>query len=304
MNTENTAIIFDIKRYAIHDGPGIRTTIFLKGCPLKCLWCQNPESWAPAPELGFRTSRCIRCGLCQDACKYHAISLIDNTYITDPAKCATCGACVDACPAAAREMIGKPFTANDLMKEIEKDLIFFDQSGGGVTFSGGEPLMHADFLLAILKLCRHKEIHTCIDTTCYAPTDILEKIAASADMFLCDLKHMQTSIHQRFTGLGNEIILKNISCLSTLDKPIIIRVPIIPGFNDDQENIEATGRYVVSLKGVTRIGLLPYNPGGREKSARLLQNYDLMDAKPPSPEQMEKIAQILRNQGLNVKIGG
>jgi len=304
MNDKNTAIIFDIKRYAIHDGPGIRTTVFLKGCPLKCLWCHNPESWSEQPQLALRTARCIRCGRCLQACKNNAISLIEKSYITNPQNCTACGTCVDACPSAAREMIGKPFNINDLMKEIEKDVIFFDQSGGGVTFSGGEPLMHPEFLLEILKLCRHKEIHTCIDSACYAPQDILEKVAASADMFLCDLKHMQTFMHQRFTGVGNEIILQNISCLSTLNKTIIIRVPIIPGFNDDHKNIEAIGRYVVSLKGVMRIDILPYNPGGLEKSDRLIYEYDLMESKTPSPAQMEEIAQILRNQGLNVKIGG
>ena len=302
--TELTGIVFDLKRYAIHDGPGIRTTVFLKGCPLKCLWCHNPESWAPGPELYLRNSRCIRCGKCLQACVNKAITINNGKILTDPQKCSHCGACTEVCLADAREMIGKTFTVNNLMKEIEKDIIFFDDSGGGVTFSGGEPLAQPDFLLQLLIQSNIREIHTCLDTSCYADQNLIKTVAPYTDLFLCDLKHMQTLKHKELTGVGNEIILQNITCLSTLNKPIIIRIPLIPGLNDHDENIEATRRYVLNLKGVKRIDLLPYHSGGREKTSRLLNKINIFEAQTQSEQQLEKIAAQLRQTGLEIKIGG
>ena len=302
--SELTGTVFDIKRYAIHDGPGIRTTIFLKGCNLKCLWCHNPESWSPEPELYLRQNRCIHCGKCLQVCANKAITINNGKIITDPAKCNHCGACAEVCLANAREMIGKTFTVNDLMKEIEKDLIFFDQSGGGVTFSGGEPLNQPEFLLQLLKQSKLREIHTTLDTSCHADQNLIKSVAPYTDLFLCDLKHMQTHKHQELTGVGLELILSNITCLSTLNKAIIIRIPLVPGLNDDDENIGATGRYVLSLKGVKWIELLPYHSGGREKNTRLLSNLELIEAQTQSVQQLKDIAAILRQKGLNVKIGG
>lgn len=296
--------MFDIMRYAIHDGPGIRTTVFFKGCPLQCLWCHNPESWKPLPELGFRQSRCIRCGRCAQICQNEAIELTEDGPVTEANRCASCGRCVDACLTAAREMIGWRAGVGQIMREVERDVIFYEQSGGGVTFSGGEPLMQPDFLLALLEQCRIKEIHTAVDTTCYAQPQILEAVGRKADMFLCDLKHMDEDAHRRLTGVDNSLILRNIRWLCDMGRPVIIRMPIIPGFNDDRQNIELTGRFAASLPGVCRIDILPFNRGGKEKSVRLMGGRQIIQARIPEQEGMNRIAETFRNFGLEVKIGG
>ena len=299
-----TGFVFDIKKYAIHDGPGIRTTVFFKGCPLHCQWCQNPESWEIHPELGFRTGRCIRCGKCVEVCTRQAITFTEDQPSTDPNKCNLCGECVDACVAGAREIIGQEITVGEVMTEVEKDVVFYDQSGGGVTFSGGEPLMQPEFLLALLNQCQKQGIHTAVDTSCYAEPQIIDQVADKTDLFLCDLKHMDSDIHKRFTGVGNNLILDNIKRLSQAGKEIIIRIPVIPGFNDDQPNIEATGKFAASLPCLSGIDILPYNRGGMEKSARLSAETKLMQTETPDEDTMNSIARILNNYGCEVKIGG
>jgi len=296
--------VFDVKKYAIHDGPGIRTTVFFKGCPLQCKWCHNPESWKKLPEVGFRESRCQRCGRCMEICGRNAISSADGRPITDPTLCGVCGECVTACPSNAREIIGRKMTISEVMSEIEKDVVFYDQSGGGATFSGGEPLMQPEFLLELLGQCRRRGIHTAVDTTCHADTSVLERISQQMDLFLCDLKHMDPDIHQDFTGVRNDLILYNIKWLSDAGKRITIRIPIVPGFNNDKSNIEATAEFVKSLNNVTRIDILPYNSGGNEKSGRLTTEFDMMEAEVPHAKQMNMIAEILKGFGFNVKTGG
>lgn len=301
---ETKGLVFDIKKYAIHDGPGIRTTVFFKGCPLQCLWCHNPESWKAHVELGFRKGRCVGCGQCAKACPREAISLVENRPVTDTEKCILCGRCVDVCLAGARQIIGRETTVSEVMAEVERDVIFYDQSGGGVTFSGGEPLMQPDFLLALLNQCRARNIHTAVDTSCYAEPEIAESVAKWADLFLCDLKHMDNEMHERFTGIGNNLILENIRRISQTGKKIVIRIPIIPGFNDEVANIEATGNFVASLPGVGRIDILPFNHGGAEKSARLTGGIKSMQIETPDEEQMSLIAENLNKYVFEVKIGG
>jgi pyruvate formate lyase activating enzyme len=299
-----TGLVFDIKKYAIHDGPGIRTTVFFKGCPLHCQWCQNPESWEKNPELGFRTGRCIRCGQCVEICANKATILTDDRPSTDPEKCSLCGECVDAYTTGARELIGREMTVKQVMTEVEKDIIFYEQSNGGATFSGGEPLMQPEFLIALLNQCKSQGIHTAVDTSCYAEFEIIQKVADKTDLFLCDLKHMDSDMHERFTGVENNLILDNIKQLSEAGKEIIIRLPVIAGFNDNHGNIEATGQFAANLSNINRIDILPYNRGGTEKSARLSADFKLMQAEPPNDDKISSIAEILKNYGLDIKIGG
>ncbi len=296
--------IFDIKRYAIHDGPGIRTTVFLKGCPLRCQWCHNPESWRPEPEPGFRRSRCLRCGLCVEVCPNGAISLVEALPETDGDKCTRCQRCVLECPASAREIIGRTVTPKEIMDEIVKDVIFYDESGGGATFSGGEPLLQPAFLLDLLNRCRAADIHTAVDTTCYAAQEVLMQVAGVADLFLCDIKHMDTDKHEQYTGVPNGPILNNIKALAKAGSRIFIRIPIVPGFNDDMTNIENTARFVRSLGSIDRIDILPYNQGGPEKSARLTGLIGLMRTQPPADDSMASIAAELNGYGFEVRIGG
>ena len=299
-----TGCIFDVKKYAIHDGPGIRTTVFFKGCPLNCQWCHNPESWKPSPELGLRKGRCIRCGRCVDVCITQAISLFEDHSVTDPTDCKLCGECVDVCLTGAREIIGYQTSVADVMAEIEKDIVFYDQSGGGTTFSGGEPLMQPQFLLALLNQCKERNIHTAVDTSCHAEPRIVDMISEKTDLFLCDLKTMDSSIHERFTGVPNTLILDNIKRLAQAGKDMIIRLPVVPGFNDDDANIEATAKFAASLTGVTTIDILPYNRGGKEKSDRLTSAIKLMQTDTPDPQEMNSIARSFNKYGLEVNIGG
>jgi len=224
--------------------------------------------------------------------------------VTDTEKCVLCGRCVDVCLAGARQIIGREMAVSEIMAEVERDVIFYDQSGGGVTFSGGEPLMQPDFLIALLNQCRARNIHTAVDTSCYAEPDIAESVTKRADLFLCDLKHMDNEIHERFTGIGNNLILENIRRIAQAGKKIVIRIPIIPGFNDETVNIEATGKFAASLPGVGRIDILPFNGGGIEKSARLTGEIKFMRTETPDEDKMSEIVENLSKYVFEVNIGG
>jgi pyruvate formate lyase activating enzyme len=284
--------IFDIKRFSIHDGPGIRTTVFFKGCPLACWWCHNPESQDVEPELILRPNRCIHCGVCLEACPEGAISDGDPV-VTATEMCRRCGACVEVCYAEARELVGREMKVAEVMAEIERDVAFYDESHGGVTFSGGEPLMQPDFLLALLQLCKEKEIHTALDTCGYAPWQALDEIRSCVDLFLYDLKLIDDGRHLHFTGVSNRLILENLRRLSLYGHRIVLRVPIVPGVNDDEQSMREIATFVAELPALEGVDLLPYHAIGREKYGRLGRTYALPETPPPSKERIEQLRRLL-----------
>ena len=304
MNQNQSGIVFDIKRYAIHDGPGIRTTVFFKGCPFVCAWCHNPESKASQAQILYTRKRCIGCVKCVEACPRDALTLTIDGIRTDDEKCLRCGICDAACPAQARELAGRRQSVADLMAVIEKDVLFYDQSGGGVTFSGGEPLVQVEFLTALLTACGTRGIHRAVDTTGYTDTDTLMKIAERTDLFLFDLKIMDPEKHRIHTGVSNEQILKNLQTLAERKIPIIIRLPLIPGVNDDADNLAQTGSFVAGLDGVRQIDILPYHRAAAGKYLKMNVPDPASGISVPDAEQVQAAIECLEGFGLQVNIGG
>ncbi|MCD6598740.1 MAG: glycyl-radical enzyme activating protein [Bacteroidales bacterium] len=299
------ALIFDIKRYAINDGPGIRITIFLKGCPLSCDWCHNPESQAPGVQKMYTNSKCIGCGECVKACEQNACTLTPNGIVTDPDACILCGKCAEVCPTKATEMSGELLTVNEIMTKIEKERAFIDQSNGGVTFSGGEPLMYSDFLISLLDACGEKGIHRVVDTTGFAKSSTLLEVAKRTDLFLYDLKMMDDKKHKKYTGVSNKIILENLQILAETGASINIRIPLIKGVNDDDENIEQTAIFVKALAGEKKnINLLPYHNIASSKYKKLAMEFDSKGISEPSEEMLQQIVRKFEAHGLKVVIGG
>jgi len=296
--------VFDIKRFAIHDGPGIRTTVFLKGCPLRCQWCHNPEGQAPRPELVVRENRCIGCRACVDVCPQGAISFDGALPLTDRRLCTACGTCVEVCYAEARELAGQEMTVGEVLAEIARDIPFYDESGGGVTFSGGEPLYQFDFLLSLLRACADKGISAAVDTCGLCGWEQLDAMGEYADLFLCDLKVMENARHRELTGASNELILQNLQALSQAGHKIILRVPVIPGVNDDAESVRQVGAFAATLPALQRVDLLPYHATAEEKYRRLDKAYQLAGVSAPSAQHMADLAEIMRGLGLSVRIGG
>lgn len=261
-------MIFNIQRYAIHDGPGIRTTVFLKGCPLRCFWCQNPESQRKPPEIFLNKDNCTLCGLCVTACPEGASSLEERSATIDRAKCQGCGKCTEICPNEARRLVGKEVTVAEVMQEVLRDKKFYENSGGGITLSGGEPMAQLEFTLALLKTSKKEGLHTAIETCGLAPWSSLKKVLVYTDLVLYDLKHIDPAKHHEATGAPNELILENARRITRI-KPMRIRVPLIPEFNDSLESIQATARFVRSELNNAPIDLLPYNKLGESKYSRL-----------------------------------
>ena len=278
-----TATVFNIERHALHDGPGIRTLVFLKGCPLRCLWCSNPEGQQVKPELLFRVKDCISCMRCVEACPKNAIKVSedrvmftdDRIIYTDRALCDACGKCVEVCPAGAREVAGKTMTAAKVAEEVLKDEVFFRNSGGGVTVSGGSPLVHPDFVRELFEILVMHGIHTAVETCAAIRWSSFEKVRGLTSLFLCDVKHMNSKVHEDFTGKGNELILENIRKLDQAGADIIIRVPIIPTFNDNNDDIAAIARFTMELSSKPPVHLLPYHTLGRSKYHHLEREYPL-----------------------------
>ena len=299
-----TGKIFDIKKYAIHDGPGIRTTIFFKGCPLLCWWCHNPESLRKNSQRLYRQERCIACRECTTACSNDAIAESENGLQWIATECVYCKICEQACPAGAVEFVGKTLSVDEVLAEITKDIIFYDESHGGVTLSGGEPLMQPSFLIELLDACGELELHRTVDTSGYVDTETLLKAATRTDLFLYDLKHMDPEKHFLYTGVSNEIILTNLKRLSQHGAQIIIRFPVIPGINSDEENIDQTGVFVSSLPGVSEVNILPYHCAAEAKYENLGMKNNAPGIKRPSRDYLETIAKRLESYNLQVEIGG
>jgi pyruvate formate lyase activating enzyme len=297
-------MIFDIKRFAIHDGPGIRTTVFLKGCPLHCLWCHNPEGIEDGFELIARPSRCARCYSCVSVCPLGAISKNSGPVEVDRSCCDLCGKCVKVCMYEALEFAGREISVEDVIEEVEKDLIFYEQSGGGVTLSGGEPLGQSKFCQEILTALEERKISSALDTSGLAPWDILAKTASKADIVLYDLKMIDAKKHKKYTGVSNGLILDNLKKLSGVHKNIVIRIPLAGGVNDDEDNIRLTIDFLKPLKTIKNVSLLKYHKGGSEKYKNLGKASCFKIYEAPSDQRMEEIRQSFANAGFTVKIGG
>ncbi len=304
MSDSSTGLIFDIRRFSVHDGPGLRTTVFFKGCPLRCLWCHNPESQHRRPERLFWADRCLACQSCVASCPQGAIRWDGTRPIVDDTKCSLSGACVAACYAEARQIAGRRMTVAEVMSEIERDIPFYEGSRGGATFSGGEPLLQANFLLELLTACQASDIHTALDTSGFATCETLDRVRPFVDLFLYDIKLMDPHRHRKYTLTFNTRILDNLQRLARLGHNITVRVPIIPGINDDRENLQATGSFVAALGGSGRIDLLPYHAAAMSKYERLHRTYRLPWLETPSDERMAEIAHLFEGYGLQVQVGG
>jgi pyruvate formate lyase activating enzyme len=299
-----TGTIFDIKKYALHDGPGIRTTVFLKGCPLSCWWCHNPEGLSITPQVVYNREKCIGCGECVAACPENALSIAPQGIETDFARCQHHGTCALICPAEARESAGQIISVQALVDIIAKDIAFYDQSGGGVTFSGGEPLFQPEFLMAALDACHGQNIHCALDTTGYTNLPTLREVARRTDLFLYDLKMMDRKKHKHHTGVSNEIILQNLAFLADTGVQIIVRIPLIPGINDDHENIDQTGKFVAALPGDQKVHILPYHDFQKTKYSKFAIPYRAENILPPTNQQVAAVVNRLEKFGLDVIIGG
>jgi pyruvate formate lyase activating enzyme len=302
---EQSGLVFDIKRYAINDGPGIRVTIFLKGCPLSCRWCHNPESISPKVQKMYTQSKCIGCGECVKICPTQACQLTPGGIVTDGSLCIGCGQCAQACPARATEMSGSYESVSSLLKVIEDERPFFDQSGGGVTFSGGEPLLYPEFLSEILDACGRLQIHRTVDTSGLAKTKNLLEVAKRTDLFLYDLKLMDSKQHKKWTGAGNKLILQNLKALAASGAEIQIRIPLIKGVNADDCNIGATAAFVAALPGPRKkVSLLPYHDVAGGKFAKLGQEYEPGPMAEPGVEDLARVIARFTTHGLTATVGG
>ena len=289
MKDKVKGMIFNIQHYSLHDGPGIRTTVFFKGCPLKCWWCHNPESLDFNRQTVYNNEKCIGCKMCNQDENVDLQELkIEN---------------IDKCPTEALETVGSEYTVDMLMKEILKDQVFFEQSSGGVTFSGGEPLGQSEFLLQVLKECKERKLHIAVDTTGFVKWEKLEPLLEYIDLYLYDIKFVDNKAHKKYTGVSNQLILDNLKRLTDMDKRIFLRMPIIPGVNDEAQYIEEACEMISSLR-VEQLNLLPYHNIAKGKYERLNEDYKLLELKEPSAERMIELKIKFESYGIKTFIGG
>jgi pyruvate formate lyase activating enzyme len=297
-------MVSKIERFAIEDGEGIRTLVFLKGCPLSCIWCANPETKNLSPEIAYFKDTCIGCGKCAEVCPQKAISYVkDEGLMIDRNKCDNCGLCAEVCPTHAKVLIGKSMTSDEIIAEVKKDSVFYQRSAGGITISGGEPTFQEDFLIELLAKCQAQSLNTVIETCGYTTWANLKNIAQYTDLIFYDLKHMNPLIHKKLTGVSNKLILQNLENLSKLNKPIIVRVPLIPSYNDSLDNIENTVDFVKNLDNIQRLEILPYHRLGRAKYESLDREYELKELLPPNSKSLAWIIDLGVKKGVQIQIG-
>lgn len=298
-------LISNIERFALHDGPGIRTLIFMKGCPLQCLWCSSPQTQNPFPEILHDAVRCKRCGDCVDACPPGAMTLSEEEGIKiDRELCTNCGECAEACPNQALELVGKYVIVEELLQDIARDAPFYRRSEGGITVGGGEPTMQHEFVTELFRRVKRQFIHTAVETCGYAKWEHLQNLLGPVDLVYFDIKHMDSSVHKRLTGVSNELILGNARMVSSMH-PTIIRISVVPGCNDSDDNILATARFASGLgENLVRVELLPYHGLGAHTYRRLKRKYQLEDVEPPRDGHMERLRGIVGACGVRAYIGG
>lgn len=299
---EMEGVLFNIQRYSLHDGPGIRTIPFFKGCPLSCKWCSNPESQRPTPELIFKKSDCIRCGKCIEACKQQALS-VSNAFFIDRERCIQCGECTQVCPTQALEMKGKRMTVADVMRELQKEENLYRRSGGGITLSGGEPLAQPAFARELLKACKEKGWHTAIETTGFTTPEVIADVFPYVDLALTDIKAINPAIHLANTGIENSQILENLLRISFLTKTIV-RIPVIPGVNDNPEEIHNIAEFARLMSNVDTLHLLPYHSFGENKYGLLGRIYPMGEAVSIAESKMELLKREVESSGFHCHIGG
>lgn len=301
---EEKAIITDIQRFSVHDGMGIRTLVFFKGCPLRCAWCQNPETYLRTPELMYSRSECIGCGACIDVCPEKAITIEEDLSIkTNRDKCVLCGKCVDICYANARKIVGKEMSVDDVYKEVMKDEVFYKHSGGGVTLSGGEVTIYPAFASSLLSRLKNSGVHTAIETSGYCKWENMKKILNYTDLVLFDIKHPYSEQHKHYTGVENKLILDNLKKICLEKIPIIIRFPMIPGVNDDPNIIKEVAKIAINAKAI-ELHILPFHQVGEPKWYSLDKNYTFASKKMPTKESLLLAKSIICDMGINVNIGG
>ncbi|MBD3254544.1 MAG: glycyl-radical enzyme activating protein [Candidatus Lokiarchaeota archaeon] len=293
-------VIFDISHYAIYDGPGIRTIVFLKGCPLHCLWCHNPESQIFNPQVSYFREKCILCGKCVEVCPNEALIISEESVIREYDKCDVCGTCVEVCPNQVMEVVGKFIDTEEIIKQIMVDKPFYDNSGGGVTISGGEPTAQPKFLISILKALKEKGIHTAIETCGFFKESLVEKLVGLIDLFLFDIKHFEPDIHKKFTGVSNERILFNFEKIHKIvgDQGIICRIPIIPGVNDDNHAIDGITSFLKKINYMGEVHLMPYNKMAKTKYEKMGMGDIYKDMGDLTEENLNEIVERINNRGF------